>query len=94
LTVLSLIDNPITDKPNYPEIVLRNLPRLTILDEIDVFARQSGQTEAQLRLSRLVAAQKNAHPDLAEEGKVLGESKQQAIEEENLKTTKGRECDT
>jgi hypothetical protein len=36
LTTLSLNDNPIAEYPNYRQIVIRNLPRLRKLDDIDV----------------------------------------------------------
>jgi Leucine-rich repeat (LRR) protein len=36
LTALSLTENPIASEPNYREIVLRKVPQLRKLDEIDV----------------------------------------------------------
>jgi hypothetical protein len=85
LTTLSLIDNPIAQQPNYREIAIRKLPRLKMLDGIDVSVRQNVQTEVQPQLSRPVVARKNVQNDLGGEGRVLGEPK--------LRGNRGRESE-
>jgi hypothetical protein len=62
LTTLSLIDNPIAQMPNYRDIVLRKLPRLRTLDDLDVSVRV---VPAEPQTSRPPVARKCASPDIA-----------------------------
>jgi hypothetical protein len=62
LTTLSLINNPIAQRPSYRETVIRNLPRLRKLDDIDVGARV--EAPANTEEARPVVPRKNSAPEL------------------------------
>jgi hypothetical protein len=58
LTTLSLINNPISQHPEYRETVIRQLPRLKKLDDVSVDAR----AEAPAQPARAAAPKKNPRP--------------------------------
>jgi hypothetical protein len=66
LTTLSLINNPITQRPNYRETVIRKLPRLRKLDDIDIGAHAEAHANAEVlrpQSARPATPRKNSGPE-------------------------------
>jgi hypothetical protein len=79
LTTLSLIDNPIAQMPNYRDIVLRKLPRLRMLDDLDVSMRAPAKPEAvQPQSCRHPVARKSAPPEIVSESRSQEEPRPRA----------------
>jgi hypothetical protein len=79
LTTLSLIDNPIAQMSNYRDIVLRKLPRLRTLDDVDVSVQSPARPEAVQPQSVRHSPARSAPPDLSGESPVREEPRQRPI---------------